>query len=104
MGIDPDTAYPIRARRSRGLHGPASHCKRREPLDFLAVPDHIEGLGVANDLDNREGRLSRSAVGRIILRASTLQFGLTAGCQVHLNRATVSRKRVMKQRDDSADT
>ena len=40
--------------------------RRREPLDFLAVTDHVEGLGVVNELDDPQSALSRSAVGKAL--------------------------------------
>ena len=58
--VDPDAAY----RFARGesvdyLGGPA---KRNEPLDFLAVTDHSENIGVFNSLDDPSSELSRSEV------------------------------------------
>jgi hypothetical protein len=72
MGVDPDTAY--RFARGDVVDYGGQPMQRREPLDFLAVTDHIEGLGVANELDDPESSLSRSAVGnrlRAIVDAMT---------------------------------
>jgi len=64
MGVDPDTAY--RFARGEVVDYMGQPLRRREPLDFLAVTDHIEGLGVANELDDPESRISRSAAGKAL--------------------------------------
>lgn len=64
MGVDPDTAYRFASGEIVQYRG--QPLRRREPLDFLAVTDHIEGLGVANELDDPDSKLSRSAVGRAL--------------------------------------
>lgn len=64
MGVDPDMAY--RFARGEVVEYMGQPLRRREPLDFLAVTDHIEGLGVANELDDPESALSQSAVGRAL--------------------------------------
>src|ERR1700726_679056 len=60
--IDPDAAY----RFAKGeavdyLGGPV---KRNEPLDFLAVTDHSENIGVFNTLDDPASPLSQSDLGK----------------------------------------
>lgn len=40
--------------------------KRREPLDFLAVTDHSENIGVFNELDDPNSALSKSELGQKI--------------------------------------
>jgi hypothetical protein len=40
--------------------------KRREPLDFLAVTDHSENIGVFNELDDPDSALSKSELGQKI--------------------------------------
>lgn len=64
MGVDPDTAY--RFARGEVVDYLGKPLRRREPLDFLAVTDHAEGLGVVNALDDPESALSRSAVGKAL--------------------------------------
>ncbi len=64
MGVDPDTAY--RFARGDVVDYMGQPMQRREPLDFLAVTDHIEGLGVANELDDPRSKLSQSAVGKAL--------------------------------------
>ncbi len=43
--------------------------KRREPLDFLAVTDHAENIGVFNELDDPNSALSKSELGQRIKKA-----------------------------------
>ena len=43
MRVDPDTAY--RFARGEVVDFMGQPLRRREPLDFLAVTDHVEGLG-----------------------------------------------------------
>jgi hypothetical protein len=64
MGVDPDTAY--RFARGETVDYMGQPLRRREPLDFLAVTDHIEGLGVANELDDPQSSISGSAVGKAL--------------------------------------
>jgi len=64
MGVDPDMAY--RFARGEVVEYLGQPLRRREPLDFLAVTDHIEGLGVANELDDPASKLSRSNVGQAL--------------------------------------
>ena len=64
MRVDPDTAY--RFARGEVVDFMGQPLRRREPLDFLAVTDHVEGLGVVNELDDPESALSRSAVGKAL--------------------------------------
>jgi hypothetical protein len=64
MGVDPDTAY--RFARGEVVDYLGQPLRRREPLDFLAVTDHIEGLGVANELDDPDSKLAQSAVGKAL--------------------------------------
>ena len=43
--------------------------RRREPLDFLAVTDHSENIGVFNELDDPNSPLAKSELGQRILKA-----------------------------------
>jgi hypothetical protein len=43
--------------------------KRREPLDFLAVTDHSENIGVYNELNDPNSALSKSPIGQRIRAA-----------------------------------
>src|ERR1700684_4715840 len=48
--VDPDAAY--RFARGESVDFLGSTAKRNEPLDFLAVTDHSENIGVFNSLDD----------------------------------------------------
>ena len=43
--------------------------RRREPLDFLAVTDHAENIGVFNELDDPNSALSKSELGQKLRKA-----------------------------------
>ena len=60
--VDPDTAY----RFGRGEPVPymGRTIRRKEPLDFMAVTDHAENIGVYNTLDDPESPLSKSEFGQ----------------------------------------
>jgi len=64
MAVDPDAAY--RFARGEVVEYMGEPLRRREPLDFLAVTDHVEGLGVANELDDPQSSLSKSPVGKAL--------------------------------------
>jgi Protein of unknown function (DUF3604) len=68
--VDPDTAYRFaRGDTVQYLGGPA---KRREPLDFLAVTDHAENVGVYNQLDDPNSALSRSELGKLVAKGGNV--------------------------------
>ncbi len=60
--VDPDMAY--RFARGDVIDYLGQPLQRREPLDFLAVTDHAENLGVVNELDDPDSAVSRSEMGR----------------------------------------
>jgi hypothetical protein len=60
--VDPDAAY--RFARGESVDFLGSSAKRNEPLDFLAVTDHSENIGVFNSLDDPNSDLSRSETGK----------------------------------------
>ena len=61
-GIDPDQAYQFaKGEVVRYLGEPV---QRREPLDFLAVTDHSENIGVLRGLGDPRSAISESAVAR----------------------------------------
>jgi hypothetical protein len=62
--IDPDLAY--RFARGEPVRYGDHTVKRRWALDFAAVTDHGEYLGVLADLDDMGSALSKSAIGRSI--------------------------------------
>ena len=43
--------------------------QRREPLDFLAVTDHAENIGVFNQLDDPNSVVSKSDLGKALKAA-----------------------------------
>lgn len=63
--VDPDMAY--RFARGDIVSFQGQPMQRREPLDFLAVTDHSENLGVLNELDNPVSALSQSDAGKELL-------------------------------------
>ncbi|MBL6750542.1 MAG: DUF3604 domain-containing protein [Nevskia sp.] len=62
--VTPDQAYKF----ARGEPVPFldHQARRKEPLDFLAVTDHSENIGVFNELDNPDSAFSKSELGRKI--------------------------------------
>jgi hypothetical protein len=61
-GVDPAEAY----RFAKGEVVPylGQPVQRREPLDFMAVTDHSECLGIFNELEDPNSIVSQSAVGK----------------------------------------
>ena len=60
--VDPDLAY--RFAKGEIIDYLGQRVQRREPLDFLAVTDHAENIGVLNELDDPTSQVSQSDVGR----------------------------------------
>jgi hypothetical protein len=60
--VDPDAAY--RFARGESVNFLGGTAKRGEPLDFLAVTDHSENIGVFNSLDDPESDFSKSEAGK----------------------------------------
>ncbi len=60
--VDPDAAY--RFARGEPVDFMGESAKRNEPLDFLAVTDHSENIGVFNTLDDPNSELSKSETGK----------------------------------------
>jgi hypothetical protein len=70
--VDPDEAY--RFAKGEVVDYLGQPVQRREPLDFLAVTDHSESIGVLRALDDPDSAVSRSDVGgklRAFLAAAT---------------------------------
>jgi hypothetical protein len=53
--------------------------QRAWPLDFMAVTDHSEWMGVFNQLDDPNSRLSKSSIGQAIVKDPRKGFNLVAG-------------------------
>ena len=74
--VDPDLAY--RFAKGEIIEYLGQRVQRREPLDFLAVTDHAENIGVLDQLDDPESEFSQSTVGKklgALLRSVTTPDG-----------------------------
>jgi len=60
--VDPDTAY--RFAKGDEVEYMGKKIQRREPLDFLAVTDHSENIGVFNQLENPDSAFSKTQAGK----------------------------------------
>jgi hypothetical protein len=63
--VDPDEAY--RFAQGQVVNYLGEPVQRREALDFMAVTDHAESLGVVNELDDPDSAVSRSEMGKAFL-------------------------------------
>jgi hypothetical protein len=63
--VTPDQAYKFARGETVVVDG--KPVRRAWPLDFTAVTDHSENMGVLNQLDDRKSPLAMSALGRQIL-------------------------------------
>jgi len=76
--VDPDEAY--RFGRGEPVKYLGEEIRRSTPpLDFLAVTDHSENIGVFNTLEDPDSALSRSEIGKEIKREGAKIFGKIAG-------------------------
>src|ERR1700730_2247202 len=71
--VDPDGAY--RFARGESVDFLGASAKRNEPLDFLAVTDHSENIGVFNSLDDPNSEFSRSEAGQPLKANPVQAFG-----------------------------
>lgn len=62
--VDPDTAY--RFAKGEVVDVLGAPVQRREALDFIAVTDHAENLGVFNGLDDPTSRISSCEAGKVV--------------------------------------
>ena len=62
--IDPDEAY--RFAKGEPVKYLGQDVQRREPLDFLAVTDHSENIGVANEIENPNSPVANSEFGKAL--------------------------------------
>jgi hypothetical protein len=60
--VNPDMAY--RFAKGESIVYLGQRAQRREPLDFLAVTDHAENIGVLNELEDPDSEVSQSQVGK----------------------------------------
>jgi hypothetical protein len=68
----PDDAY--RFGKGEGVEYGGKIIKRGWPLDFMAVTDHSENMGLLNGLDDPNSELSKSAVGQEIRKDTSKSF------------------------------
>ena len=61
--VDPEEAYRFGKGESVGYQGEQVH-RSTPPLDFLAVTDHSENIGVFNTLDDPDSALSKTEIGQ----------------------------------------
>jgi len=73
--ITPDEAY--RFGRGEPVNYLGEEVKRPTPLDFLAVTDHAENIGVFNTLDDPSSPLSQSEFGRDVRKEGMRVVGKT---------------------------
>ena len=71
--IDPDQAY--RFAKGEVVNYLGQPVQRREPLDFLAVTDHSESIGVLSELEAPNSVVSRSDMGEKLRALLTLVTG-----------------------------
>jgi hypothetical protein len=64
VAIGPDEAY--RFAKGEVVTYLGQPLRRREPLDFLAVTDHAENIGVLNALDDPNSKVSQSELGNMV--------------------------------------
>ena len=65
--VTPEDAY--RFARGETVQYLGQPVKRRQPLDFLAVTDHAENLGIMNQLDDPNSAISNSEFGKSFTQA-----------------------------------
>ncbi|HWM68638.1 MAG TPA: DUF3604 domain-containing protein [Steroidobacteraceae bacterium] len=65
--VTPDDAY--RFAKGETVQYLGQPVKRRQPLDFLAVTDHSENIGVMNELDDPDSTISHSDFGKSFAQA-----------------------------------
>ena len=105
--ITPEQAYQFA--RGDEVDYLGEKVRRREPLDFLAVTDHSENMGVFNELDDPDSALSKSELGQRIkkLRAEG-KLNLTdkpdAGSDVLKLLADLLNPKTLKEQVPSLDT
>jgi len=74
MKTTPEEAY--RFARGEAVDFMGASVKRNQPLDFMAVTDHAENLGVAQELQNPASVLAKTDLGRRMNNNDPRAFGL----------------------------
>lgn len=72
QGVTPDQAYQFA--RGEPIEHLGRRIQRSWPLDFFAVTDHAEYMGVLNDLGDSESALAQSDFGRKIIQQGKRMF------------------------------
>jgi len=70
--VNPDQAYKFA--RGDYIDYLGGKVRREEPLDFLAVTDHSENLGVFNQLDDPHSELSLTEIGKLAKQGGYASF------------------------------
>lgn len=70
--IGPEDAY--RFAKGEPIEFQGKTVRRRFPLDFMAVTDHAENMGLLNQLDDPTSALAQSAIGQKILQEPRKSF------------------------------
>jgi hypothetical protein len=79
-GVTPEQAY--RFAKGEPIAFLDKTVKRAEPLDFLAVTDHSENIGVFRDLDDPNSEFSKSELGQRIRKEGAKAFWEVVGIQL----------------------
>jgi len=70
----PDDAYRFGRGEAVQVNGQA--IRRGWPLDFMAVTDHSENMGLLNQLDDPESEISQTAIGKEIAKDPAKSFNM----------------------------
>lgn len=70
----PDEAYRFGRGEAVEVNGQA--IRRGWPLDFMAVTDHSENMGLLNQLDDPESEISQTAIGKEIAKDPAKSFNM----------------------------
>jgi len=70
----PDDAYRFGRGEAVQVNGQA--IRRGWPLDFMAVTDHSENMGLLNPLDDPESKISKSDIGKEIVKDPAKSFNM----------------------------
>jgi hypothetical protein len=80
--VTPDDAYRFARGESVSYLGDQIH-RSTPPLDFLAVTDHSENIGVFNTLEDPNSALSKSEIGQEVRKEGAKAFGKIVSLQTN---------------------
>jgi hypothetical protein len=89
-GVDPNDAY--RFAKGETVNYLGQPVRRREPLDFMAVTDHSEYIGVLKQLEDPNSSFARSELGKALVRYMASRTGRN-GPTTNAEIATFARKK-----------